>query len=353
MSTLMELTVVLVVCPALLAAWLDNRYPGSGRGDAPDRDPHRPRRPARLRGASPLLLTVGALLPRPGRPGHVVRGRLHDHHLRHRRVAVGDAQHGRAGPDTPLAAISVPPEPRRPLVGWPRLRRACARPACFRIALTCQRTVSGERYSRSAISAVVAPEAIICRISSCRGVSRLRALAVARRRARRRPRIAEQVRDHLPGDRGLAVEGTADRPCQAVGRLVLGQVAVGAGAHRGQHVRRIARHGQHDQLGAVAVALADPADHVDAAAAIQVEVDHRTVGLVRLESLEPVVQPACGCHDGKARALEERDQPAQKQRMILHDDDARLAHYSVVHPPNRVGNPQDLWRMADRPVTDA
>ena len=27
MSTLMELTVVLVVCPALLAAWLDNRYP--------------------------------------------------------------------------------------------------------------------------------------------------------------------------------------------------------------------------------------------------------------------------------------------------------------------------------------
>ena len=27
MSTLMELTVVLVVCPALLAAWLDSRYP--------------------------------------------------------------------------------------------------------------------------------------------------------------------------------------------------------------------------------------------------------------------------------------------------------------------------------------
>jgi len=27
MSTLMELTVVLVVCPALLAAWVDARYP--------------------------------------------------------------------------------------------------------------------------------------------------------------------------------------------------------------------------------------------------------------------------------------------------------------------------------------
>ncbi|HUZ83130.1 MAG TPA: hypothetical protein VMU66_00435 [Gaiellales bacterium] len=27
MSTLVELTVVLIVCPALLAIWLDNRYP--------------------------------------------------------------------------------------------------------------------------------------------------------------------------------------------------------------------------------------------------------------------------------------------------------------------------------------
>ena len=27
MSTLMELTMVLVVCPALLAAWVDSRYP--------------------------------------------------------------------------------------------------------------------------------------------------------------------------------------------------------------------------------------------------------------------------------------------------------------------------------------
>jgi hypothetical protein len=34
--------------------------------------------------------------------------------------------------------------------------------------------------------------------------------------------------------------------------------------------------------------------------------------------------------------------------MILHDDDARLAHNSVVHPPNRVGNPQYRWRTQEQ-----
>ena len=100
MSTLMELTVVLVVCPALLAAWLDNATPGSGRGEM--------RRIAIHIGLGgllafvvlrPLLLTVGALLDGPAAQVDVVRRRLHRHHLRHRRVAVGDAQRGRAGQD--------------------------------------------------------------------------------------------------------------------------------------------------------------------------------------------------------------------------------------------------------------
>ena len=30
MSTLMELTIVLLVCPAALAAWVDARYPSMG-----------------------------------------------------------------------------------------------------------------------------------------------------------------------------------------------------------------------------------------------------------------------------------------------------------------------------------
>jgi protein-S-isoprenylcysteine O-methyltransferase Ste14 len=63
MSTLMELTVVLVVCPALLAAWLDNRYPWLR--------PREMRRIAIHIGLGgllafvvlrPLLLAVGALL---------------------------------------------------------------------------------------------------------------------------------------------------------------------------------------------------------------------------------------------------------------------------------------------------
>ncbi len=67
MSTLMELTVVLVVCPAVLAAWVDARYPQLRPArDAPDRDAPRHRRPACVRlCCAPRCSRVAELLDGP------------------------------------------------------------------------------------------------------------------------------------------------------------------------------------------------------------------------------------------------------------------------------------------------
>src|ERR1700757_2271919 len=121
MSTLMELTIVLLICPAALAAWVDARYPGL--------------RPSELRSTAIHLGVTGLLAfvvlrPRPPR---------------------GEARRRRAGKGRPpldrpdQTAIS-----RRTAAASARFFACSLR----RIDFTCQRTVSRDRQSAPAVWAV-------------------------------------------------------------------------------------------------------------------------------------------------------------------------------------------------------
>ncbi len=276
MSTLMELAVVLVLCPAALAVWADTRYPNL-----------RPKELRRTDRAPRASAACSRLVLRPALSAS------RDAHGRRRRpaVAVGIACTAITyGLTVSVWIVRTPPtgDPHRRLGvarPSPRARAAAASArvrACSlrRIALTCQRTVSGERKRPLGDLGGRPPAAISCRISSCRGVSRSRCgsfVASAIRRWVSRTsaiRCAAIRRDSAD----LAAQHAAQRLGQPLGGLILGQVADGARPHRRDHVGRVARLAEHDDADSLAVELEQLPGGVDAAAVGELQVHQHDVG---------------------------------------------------------------------------
>jgi hypothetical protein len=130
----------------------------------------------------------------------------------------------------------------------------------------------------------------------------------------------QAARDHR-ADRAAAAVGHADLLDDVVRRAVLHQVAGGAGLEALQHVRLVAEGGAHHD-GAGRPRALRRADHLDARAVGQAQVDHQHVGRRQVEHGARFAAAAREAVQLQARRLAHGlGQRVRKDRVVFDDGD--------------------------------